>query len=83
MEHIARLGSGNALADVKDISDNEDRENRNLGGNQAIHSHRAARGKIPAEIAFLDGYGWCAHDVTRNANRGLPDASDPIAAGGS
>ena len=51
MENIARLGPGNALADVKDVSDHKDRENRGLGGDQAIHSHGAARGKIPSDIA--------------------------------
>ena len=83
MEHISRLGSGGAFADVKDVSNHKDRENRNLGGNQAVHAHNPARGESPAEIAFVDVDGRCAHDATRNASRDLPDASDPTAAAGS
>ncbi len=83
MKHVTRLGSGNAFTDVKTVGDHKDRENRDLGGNQAIHRHRAAGWETPAEFIFLDGYGLCAHDVTRNASQDLPGASGPTVGGGS
>src|SRR5579863_7930158 len=82
MEHIARLRPCHALADIEDIGDHKDRENRTFGCNQAIHSHGPTRGKIPAEIIFLNVDGCCTHDVTRNSSRDLPDALGPKAAAG-
>src|SRR5262245_4003633 len=79
VQDIFRLGSGKTLADIKDIGDNENRENRGLGGNQAPHCDRSPGWKIPSEIICRDSYRPCAHELTRIANQDLPDASDPTA----
>ncbi len=44
MQHVVRLGPGEALADVKNVGDHEDGEDRGLGGDQAVHPHWAALG---------------------------------------
>ena len=74
MQDILRLGPGNALADVEDVGNNKDRENRGLGGNQAVHSHGPPRGKTPSDRVFGNSCVLCAHNLTRTANRDLPDA---------
>src|SRR5215469_16652269 len=81
-EDILRLGSGNALADVKHVGDDEDREDRGLGGNQAVHGDRSSGWRIPSEIISRDGDRPCAHELTRIPNQDLPDASGPTAGGG-
>src|SRR5450755_2528100 len=61
MQDIMRLGPSNALANVEDVGNNKDCENRGLGDDQAVHSHWPPRGKTPSNIALGHRYGRCAH----------------------
>src|SRR5580693_5048696 len=61
LEHIVRLRATHALANVKDVGNHKDHENRSLGGDQAVHTDRPARGRIPSDVALGPDYGCCAH----------------------
>jgi len=61
VQNIFGLRAGDALPDVENVGDHEDREDRAFGRDQAIHSHGAAIGKTPPGLASVHGYGRCAH----------------------
>src|ERR1700682_15487 len=46
-EHVLRDWTRQTLADIKDVSDHENREDRSLSCNQGKHSHAPARRKNP------------------------------------
>src|ERR1700685_891193 len=49
-EHVLRLRPAETFSNVEKVRDNEDRENRRLGNNEAIHPDRTAIGSTPGEL---------------------------------
>ena len=72
------VGPAQALADVEEVGDDEDREDRGLGDDQAEHADAAAVGQRHAPARRRrDGAA-----LTRTSSPDRPDASGPRAAGG-
>src|ERR1700730_5796403 len=50
LEHVLRHGARQTFADIENVSDHENREDRGLSGNQRKHSHSPARGENPIRL---------------------------------
>src|SRR5438128_1638560 len=52
LQHFGWRGTSEALPNVKEIGDNEDREYERLSGDQRGHPHRPAIGRLPGSGIF-------------------------------
>ena len=75
-ENVPRRRSGQTLANVEEVRNHEDYENRRLGGDQAEHPDSSALGQFPGEIRAgrCDRVAVIPASITRISNPGLPDA---------
>src|SRR5215468_8492214 len=51
-EHLLRRRSAKALAQIKEVGDNKDTEDRGLGDNEVVHSQTPTRRRSPSEFGF-------------------------------
>ena len=83
LQHLCRRGTAEALADVEDVGDDEDDEDRRLGHDEAGHADRAAIGQRPRRLdSPVDQQLRLTVFIIRSPSPDLPDVSGPTRAGG-